>query len=410
MVFGNMGDTSATGVAFTRNPSTGEKGAVRRIPHQRAGRGRGRRHPHAAGDHRGRPQGGRLRQAFDGEGDAGGLRRAGADLPVAREALPRHAGPRIHGREGQAVDAADALRQAHRQGRAAHRGRARERGARLPGGGGDARRSGGARPAAASDHRSESRAQRDRDRPAGFARRRLGRDRVLGRRSREPEGAGQEGDPGAGRDLAGRHSRHARRRRHPDHARRHDLACGGGRARHGQALRLRRRLAARRLCGADDVGCRQDLPQGRDRHHRRLDRPGARRPRADARAGALGRVRHADGMGRQRAQAEGARQCRHAERRARRAEVRRRRHRPLPHRAHVLRGRPHPRGARDDPRRRREGPPRRARQAAADAARRLHRAVRDHAGPAGHDPAARSAAARVPAAYRRGDRRGRGGA
>jgi len=31
--------------------------------------------------------------------------------------------------------------------------------------------------------------------------------------------------------LAGRHSRHARRRRHPDHARRHDLACGGGRAR-----------------------------------------------------------------------------------------------------------------------------------------------------------------------------------
>ena len=25
MVFGNMGDTSATGVAFTRNPSTGEK-------------------------------------------------------------------------------------------------------------------------------------------------------------------------------------------------------------------------------------------------------------------------------------------------------------------------------------------------------------------------------------------------
>ena len=31
MVFGNMGDTSATGVAFTRNPSTGEKAALRRI-------------------------------------------------------------------------------------------------------------------------------------------------------------------------------------------------------------------------------------------------------------------------------------------------------------------------------------------------------------------------------------------
>ena len=51
--------------------------------------------------------------------------------------------------------------------------------------GGDARRSGRARPAAASDHRSEGRAQGDRDRPAGLARRGLGRDRVLGRRGRE---------------------------------------------------------------------------------------------------------------------------------------------------------------------------------------------------------------------------------
>ena len=117
-----------------------------------------------------------------------------------------------------------------------------------------------------------------------------------------------------------------------------------------------------------------------------------------------GEFAHADGLGRPRAQAQGARQCRHAERRARRAQVRRRGHRALPHRAHVLRRRPHPRGARDDPRRRREGAPRGARQAAADAARRLHRAVRDHEGPAGHDPAARSAAARVPAAHRGGDR------
>ena len=122
-----------------------------------------------------------------------------------------------------------------------------------------------------------------------------------------------------------------------------------------------------------------------------------------------GEFAHADGWADKRAQAQGARQCRHAERRARRAQVRHRGHRPLPHRAHVLRCRPHPRGARDDPGRRREGPPRGARQAAADAARRLHRAVRDHEGPAGHDPAARSAAARIPAAHRRGDRRGRGG-
>ena len=42
------GRHSATGVAFTRNPSTGEKELLRRISDQRAGRRRGRRHPHAA--------------------------------------------------------------------------------------------------------------------------------------------------------------------------------------------------------------------------------------------------------------------------------------------------------------------------------------------------------------------------
>ena len=36
MVFGNMGDTSATGVAFTRNPSTGEKAPLRRMAPERA--------------------------------------------------------------------------------------------------------------------------------------------------------------------------------------------------------------------------------------------------------------------------------------------------------------------------------------------------------------------------------------
>ena len=48
MVFGNMGNDCATGVCFTRDPSTGENRVLRRIPGERAGRGRGRRHPHAA--------------------------------------------------------------------------------------------------------------------------------------------------------------------------------------------------------------------------------------------------------------------------------------------------------------------------------------------------------------------------
>ena len=46
--------------------------------------------------------------------------------------------------------------------------------------------------------------------------------------------AGRGGDPGADRDLARGHPRHARRQGHPDRARRHDQPRRGGRARHGQ--------------------------------------------------------------------------------------------------------------------------------------------------------------------------------
>ncbi len=48
MVFGNRGETSATGVAFTRDPSTGEKRFLRRVPSQRAGGGRRGGDSHAA--------------------------------------------------------------------------------------------------------------------------------------------------------------------------------------------------------------------------------------------------------------------------------------------------------------------------------------------------------------------------
>ena len=132
--------------------------------------------------------------------------------------------------------------------------------------------------------------------------------------------------------------------------------------------------------------------------------PGAGRADADDRAGTVRRVRHADGLGRSGPQARRSRQRRHAGRCAHRHQVRRRGHRALPHRAHVLRGNPHPHRARDDPRRGRAGPPRRAGETAADAARGFRRAVRDHEGPAGDDPAARSAAARVPAAHPGRDR------
>ncbi len=45
------GENSGTGVAFTPQPRHRRKGPVRRIPHQRPGRGRGGRHPHAHVSH-----------------------------------------------------------------------------------------------------------------------------------------------------------------------------------------------------------------------------------------------------------------------------------------------------------------------------------------------------------------------
>ena len=93
---------------------------------------------------------------------------------------------------------------------------------------------------------------------------------------------GHKVDSGARRDLARGHSRHACGGRHPHHARRHDLACGRGGARHGQALRRRRRRAARRLSGADHDRRRRHDEEGRHPHHRRLDRAGAGRQGGDA--------------------------------------------------------------------------------------------------------------------------------
>ena len=102
MVFGNTGDRSGTGVGFTRNPATGREGVLRRVPDQRPGRGRGRRHPHAAADQRA------------GEGDAARLRAAAPDHDEARTALQGHPGLRVHDPGRPPLHAADPQRQAHR--------------------------------------------------------------------------------------------------------------------------------------------------------------------------------------------------------------------------------------------------------------------------------------------------------
>jgi pyruvate,orthophosphate dikinase len=105
MVFGNMGDDSATGVAFTRDPVHRRERLLRRVPRQRAGRRRRRRHPHPA----------RV-QDRDGQVEPEELEGTARRQERPREALQGRAGLRVHDREGQAVHAPDPQRQAHRAG------------------------------------------------------------------------------------------------------------------------------------------------------------------------------------------------------------------------------------------------------------------------------------------------------
>ncbi len=103
MVFGNMGDDSGTGVAFTRNPSTGENKFLWRVPDQRPRRRRGGWHPHAAA------------RRSNAEVEQEGASTALGNQEAARESFPRRAGHRIHDRAQQAVHAANSHGQAHRR-------------------------------------------------------------------------------------------------------------------------------------------------------------------------------------------------------------------------------------------------------------------------------------------------------
>ena len=111
MVFGNKGDDSGTGVAFTRNPSSGEN-----TPY---------------GDFLTNAQGEdvvagiRITEPLDAMGEPlPRVSRAAARRDeAAREPLPRHVRHRVHDRAGSPVHPPDARRQAHRCGRAAHGGR-----------------------------------------------------------------------------------------------------------------------------------------------------------------------------------------------------------------------------------------------------------------------------------------------
>ena len=127
MVFGNMGDSSATGVAFTRNPSTGEKALYGEFLVNAQGEDvvAGIRTPQDL------TEAARLAAGSDKPSLEAAMPEAFAAFTkicgTARDALPGHAGRRVHDRARQAMDAADALRQADRQGGPQDRRRPRER-------------------------------------------------------------------------------------------------------------------------------------------------------------------------------------------------------------------------------------------------------------------------------------------
>ena len=140
MVFGNLGERSATGVAFTRNPSTGAKEIYGEFLLNAQGE------DVVAGIRTPQPLTERARREAGDENPSLEelMPKAFADLAsvfeTAREALPRHAGHRVHHRERQALGAADALGQADGGSVAAHRRRPRRGRRHHQAGGGDARR------------------------------------------------------------------------------------------------------------------------------------------------------------------------------------------------------------------------------------------------------------------------------
>ncbi len=116
MVFGNRGESSRHRRLLHPRPLDRRARAVRRVPAERPGRGRRRRHPHAGADR------------AHARAAARGLRRARRHGRAARAPPPRGAGHRVHGRAGQALHAPDAHRQAHRRRGAADRARVRRGG------------------------------------------------------------------------------------------------------------------------------------------------------------------------------------------------------------------------------------------------------------------------------------------
>ena len=242
MVFGNMGDTSATGVAFTRNPSTGEKALYGEFLVNAQGEDvvAGIRTPQnitekariAAGSDKPSLQK-LMPEAFAGFTDiCGRLEKHYRDMQDLEFTIERGKLWMLQTRSGKrtakaalkiAVDMAQRGADLRRQ----RRWRASTR----PRSTSCCTRPSTRRPSATSSA------------PACRPR----RVRPPARSCSTPQDAedarkiGKRVDPGARRDQPRGHPRHACGRRHPDDARRHDQPRRRGGARHGQALRVGRR-------------------------------------------------------------------------------------------------------------------------------------------------------------------------
>ena len=108
---------------------------------------------------------------------------------------------------------------------------------------------------------------------------------------------GEVRHPVPDRNRPGGHPRHPRRARHPDGTGRHDQPRRRGGSRHGQGLRRRRRGTDHRR---RSQACRHRRRAGRGGRYRdggRLDRRGDPRRRPDRPAGAVGRTRRPDRLG-----------------------------------------------------------------------------------------------------------------
>ena len=152
MVFGNMGDDSGTGVAFTRNTFDGTKELYGEYLTNAQGEDvvAGIRTPEKISQ---------LKAA-----NARGVRRVRPDRQPARGALPRRPGPRVHDRARPPVHAPDPDREADRRGGREDRRPDGQRGRDQQAGGRRADRARPGRPAAARDLRPGRAQGRDQDR------------------------------------------------------------------------------------------------------------------------------------------------------------------------------------------------------------------------------------------------------